>query len=251
MFDRLFVENDADSRKPWTVAVSFLGQSLALLIAVLIPLLSTPELPTHRWFGVLLAPAPPPRAQASPPAVAPRAAAPARFESDELRTPSAIPEKVALVVDQIEGPAIDTADSPIRGVIGSFPGAASPDQIGAVIRGILKSRPPPAPPEPVRKKPAAPRQLRIGSAPQAAKLVNKVVPVYNRLAVQARVQGVVKLEAIIATDGRIRDLRLISGHPLLVQNAMDAVKQWRYRPTLLNGEPVEVVTQIFVNFILK
>ena len=249
MFDHLLVENDADSRKPWTVAVSFLGQSLALLIAVLIPLLSTPELPTYGWFGVLLAP--PPRAQASPPAVAPRAAAPARFESDELRTPSAIPDKVALLVDEIEGPAIDTADSPIRGVIGSIPGGALPGEIGAVIRGILKSRPLPAPPDPVRKKSAAPRQLRIGSAPQAAKLVHKVVPVYNRLAIQARVRGVVKLEAIIATDGRIRDLRLISGHPLLVQNAMDAVKQWRYRPTLLNGEPVEVVTQIFVHFTLK
>ena len=66
MFDGLLVDNDADSRKPWTVAVSFLGQSLALLIAVLIPLLSTPELPTHGWLRVLLAP-PPARARCGPP----------------------------------------------------------------------------------------------------------------------------------------------------------------------------------------
>ena len=248
MFDHLLVENDADSRKPWTVAVSFLGQSLALLIAVLIPLLSTPELPTHGWFRVVSEVVPPPRAQAYPPA-APRATAPARFESDKLRTPSAIPEKVALVVDQIEGPAMDPTDSPIGSLIGPILEGGVPGGVGSMIGSIR--RPPPAPPEPVRKKPAAPRQLRIRSALQAAKLLHKVIPVYSPLAVQARVQGVVKLEAIIAADGRIKNLQLVSGHPLLVANAMDAVKQWRYRPTLLNGEPVEVITRIDVHFTLK
>ncbi len=249
MFDGLLVDNDADSRKPWTVAVSFLGQSLALLIAVLIPLLSSPELPTHGWLQVLLAP-PPARAEPSPPAAVPRAAAPARFETDALRSPSAIPEKVAIVDDQMEGPAFDPTDSPIRGVAGSVSGG-SLGEVGALISSILRNHPPPKPPEPVRKKPAAPRQIRIGSAPQAAKLLRKVAPTYPRMAVQARVQGTVKIEAIIGTDGRIRNLQLIDGPVLLVNAAMDAVKQWRYRPTLLNGEPVEVVTQIFVHFTLK
>ncbi len=250
MFDRLLVDNDADSRKPWTVAVSFLGQSLALLIAVLIPLLSSPELPTHEWLRVLLAP-PPASAPASPPAVPTRAAAPTRFETHALRSPSAIPEKVALVDDQMEGPALNPADSPIGSIIGPISEGGVPGGIGPIISGIRRPLPPPKPPEPVRKKPAPPRQVRIGSAPQAAKLLRKVAPTYPRMAIQARVQGTVKIEAIIGTDGRIRNLQLIDGPVLLVNAAMDAVKQWRYRPTLLNGEPVEVVTQIFVHFTLK
>jgi protein TonB len=79
-------------------------------------------------------------------------------------------------------------------------------------------------------------------------LLTQVKPVYPPLAKQARIQGVVLLEAVISKDGAIDNLRVISGHPLLTQAAIDAVKQWRYKPTLLNGEPVEVVTTITVNF---
>ena len=74
---------------------------------------------------------------------------------------------------------------------------------------------------------------------------------YPPLAKQARISGVVHLNAVIAKDGTIQDLKVISGHPLLIQAAMDAVRQWVYAPTLLNGEPVEVVTQIDVNFTLS
>ncbi len=77
------------------------------------------------------------------------------------------------------------------------------------------------------------------------------MPIYPPLAKQARIQGTVRFTAVIGTDGTIRDLRLISGHPLLVSAAQDAVKQWAYQPTLLNGEPVEVITQIDVNFTLS
>jgi protein TonB len=86
-----------------------------------------------------------------------------------------------------------------------------------------------------------------GSVIQANQLV-RVNPVYPQLAKQARIQGVVVLEAEISTEGSIDNLRVISGHPLLTQAAMDAVKQWKYKPTLLNGEPVPVVTTITVNF---
>ena len=79
-------------------------------------------------------------------------------------------------------------------------------------------------------------------------MLTQVKPVYPPLAKQARIQGVVLLEAVISKDGAIDNLRVISGHPLLTQAAIDAVKQWRYKPTLLNGEPVEVVTTITVNF---
>jgi protein TonB len=76
----------------------------------------------------------------------------------------------------------------------------------------------------------------------------KVQPVYPPLAKQARIQGVVILEAIIGKDGAVTEVKVISGHPLLQQAAIDAVSQWKYKPTLLNGEPVEVVTTVTVNF---
>jgi protein TonB len=115
--------------------------------------------------------------------------------------------------------------------------------IGGVIGGAGSAAPPPPP------KPTVTR-TRVGGAVQAAKLVNKVQPVYPPLARQTRISGTVKLHAIIAKTGQVESLQVISGHPLLVQSALDAVKQWRYQPTLLNGEPVEVDTEIDVIFSL-
>jgi periplasmic protein TonB len=85
----------------------------------------------------------------------------------------------------------------------------------------------------------------------AAMLINRVQPMYPPLARQTRISGTVRLHAIIAKDGTVKELEVISGHPLLVQAALDAVRQWRYRPTLLNGEPVEVDTTIDVIFSLN
>jgi protein TonB len=94
-------------------------------------------------------------------------------------------------------------------------------------------------------------RIRVGGNVQAANLIRKVVPVYPPLAKQARIQGTVRFQAIIGKDGTIQNLQLVSGHPLLVANAQQAVSQWIYRPTLLNGDPVEVVTTIDVNFTLS
>jgi len=90
----------------------------------------------------------------------------------------------------------------------------------------------------------------VGGDVQAAKLINAPKPEYPTLAKVARVQGTVRLEAIIGADGRVQNLQVISGHPMLVKAALDAVALWLYQPTLLNGEPVEVQTEINVNFIL-
>lgn len=92
----------------------------------------------------------------------------------------------------------------------------------------------------------APR--RIVSQLTEAQLVNRVEPVYPRIATLSGIQGQVKLHAIIARDGSVQSLNVISGHPLLVSSALEAVRQWRYRPYVLNGEPVEVETFITVNF---
>jgi protein TonB len=95
------------------------------------------------------------------------------------------------------------------------------------------------------------QRIRIGGGVQEAKLIYGPRPVYPVLARQARIQGTVHLAALIGTDGRIANLHLTDGHPLLVGAAMDAVKRWVYRPTLLNGDPVEVVTEISVTFALQ
>jgi protein TonB len=85
---------------------------------------------------------------------------------------------------------------------------------------------------------------------QAAKVIAQPQPQYPALARQARIQGNVVLHAIIGKDGRVGELEVVSGHPLLVQAALDAVKNWRYQPTQLNGDPVEVDTTITVSFVL-
>ncbi len=95
-----------------------------------------------------------------------------------------------------------------------------------------------------------PQRIRVGQNVQAANLIEKHMPVYPVEAKQAGIQGVVRLNIVIGEDGRVKNIELISGHPLLAPAAMEAVKQWVYRPTLLNGNPVEVVTTVNVNFTL-
>ncbi|HEV2444959.1 MAG TPA: TonB family protein [Candidatus Sulfopaludibacter sp.] len=98
---------------------------------------------------------------------------------------------------------------------------------------------------------APPGTIRVGGNMQQAKLVSQGRPVYPPLAKQARIQGTVTLNALIGPDGHIQNLAVVHGHPLLVQAALDAVKDWVYEPTLLNGQPVAVVTTIDVNFTLS
>ncbi|HTS65157.1 MAG TPA: TonB family protein [Candidatus Acidoferrales bacterium] len=95
------------------------------------------------------------------------------------------------------------------------------------------------------------RRITIGGNVQQTKLISQARPAYPPLAKQARIQGVVQLQALIGIDGAVKNLQVIGGHPLLVEAALEAVQQWVYQPTLLNGQPVEVLTQIDVNFTLS
>ena len=117
--------------------------------------------------------------------------------------------------------------------------------------GITAPSSPPPPPVPATAAPGAPSRIKIGGAVQQSKLISQPHPIYPPEAKAERIQGVVKLSAIIGKDGAIQTLEVISGHPLLVPSALEAVKQWRYETTLLNGQPVEVVTQIDVNYTLS
>jgi protein TonB len=97
----------------------------------------------------------------------------------------------------------------------------------------------------------APKQVMAGGTVKMARLIHRVEPQYPPLARQMRVSGTVELTGIIATDGRIRELKLLSGSPLLARAALEAVRQWVYEPTLLDGEPVELVATISVIFRLN
>jgi TonB family protein len=125
--------------------------------------------------------------------------------------------------------------------------------VQATVEAVLSGRPgqPQDPaPAPETQSPAKPARIRLGGNVAAVKIINKVQPVYPPLARQTRISGTVRLHAILAKDGTIQQLETVSGHPLLVQAALDAVRQWRYQPTLLNGDPVEVDTTIDIVFAL-
>jgi TonB family protein len=109
---------------------------------------------------------------------------------------------------------------------------------------------PPPPPPPPGAGGTAPQRIKVGTRVQESKLVTRVNPVYPDLARQTQIEGVVRFTATIGRDGRVAHLQVNSGHPMLVPAALEAVRQWVYQPTLLNGEPVEVITEVDVNFTL-
>lgn len=153
--------------------------------------------------------------------------------------------------------ALQTIDSHLRlGVKSSSlslrnpNGAAGPAAEVAVVIAVRPVAPAPSAAPVSRDDNGDVKQLRVGGEAQAMNLVTKVPPVYPPLAKQARIQGTVRLAATINTDGAIQELIVISGHPLLAEAAMEAVRQWVYKPTLLNGQPVEVRTEIEVSFTL-
>lgn len=177
---------------------------------------------------------------------------PKQFDAGRLTAPKQIPKEIAMIKEE-ELPSAAPAVGVVGGVPGGVPGGTPGGVIGGIIGAVPSAAPPPPPPPPAEKKvekPPTPQQIRVGGNVQSAKLVRQPKPNYPPLAKQARIQGAVKFQAVIGKDGTIKNLQLVSGHPLLVQAATDAVKQWVYQPTLLNGEPVEVLTQIDVNFTL-
>ena len=248
MFEQTFVEGVGKTKKPMTVMVAFFGEIILIGVAVVMPMIYFDVLPKTTLTSFLVAPPPPP-----PPPPPPQEAAPVKvvkviprqFDAGRLMAPKSIPKNIAVIQeDELPPPS-----SAVGGVVGGIMGGASAGVLGGIIGAVPTAAPPPPPP-PV-KQAAAPQRIRVGGNVQQAKLVRQPRPAYPPLAKQARIQGVVHLQAIISKDGTIQKLEVLSGHPLLVPAALDAVKQWVYQPTLLNGEPVEVITQIDVNFTLS
>ena len=244
MFEDSLIESGGKlkTKRGWTSIVSFLLQFMIIGVMVLIPLIFTEALPKTVTLGFLVAPPPPP----PPP---PPAAAPVKIvkviQTDivngQLRTPTKIPKKVEMIKED-EAPPPEMATG---GVVGGVPGGVPGGQMGGVIGGIISSTPVAVP------KVATPQRVRVSLGVSQGLLIKKVQPNYPPLARQARIQGTVLLQAEISKDGTIENLRLISGHPMLAPAAIEAVKQWRYKPYMLNGEPVAVETQVQVNFTLS
>lgn len=247
MFEQTFVDTGESTRKPWTVAVSFVVQCLLIGIMILVPLIYTDALPKQQLMGFLLAPPPPPPPP-PPPAAMPVVSKPIvrEIEDGRLIAPKTIPKTIAMIKEE----ELPPPSAAVGGVVGGVPGGVPGGTAGGVIGGIISSTPIAAPPPPPPKV-ETPKRIRVGGQVQQARLVSQPKPVYPPLAKQARIQGTVRLEAVISKTGTIEELRVVSGHPLLVQSALDAVRQWRYQPTFLNNEPVEVATTIDVNFTLS
>ena len=194
----------------------------------------------------LAAPPPPPP---PPPAAEQMAKAMRQVQSDllssgDLRTPTRIPQKIQMLKEEEAPPPMPSGGGVVGGVPGGIPGG----QLGGVIGGIVSatSNLSIAP----KYAPVMPQRVRVSQGVTAGLLIHRIEPVYPTLAKSARVQGEVLLKAIIDREGNIQDLQLVSGHPMLVPSAIAAVKQWRYKPYLLNGQPVEVETTITVIFSL-
>lgn len=254
MFEQSFLEATGRTRKPWTVFVSFVFQIILVGIAILIPLIYTDTLPRTQLTSFLVAPPPPPPPPPPPAAVPVKIVKviPRQFDAGRLMAPKTIPKEIAMIKEEELPPPSSGAVGVVGGVPGGVPGGTPGGVIGGIIGSVPTAAPPPPPP-PVKEapKPVVPQRIRVGGNVQQAKLVRQPRPVYPPLARQARIQGQVRLTAVIARDGTIQELQVVSGHPLLVPAALEAVKQWVYQPTLLNGEPVEVITQIDVNFTLS
>jgi periplasmic protein TonB len=225
-------------RRTWSTTASFIFQCLLIGILVIVPLMFTEALPDAQLLTILVAPPPPP----PPPPPAAQVVTKIIRQTDvlntgQLRTPTRIPKKVEMIKEEEAPPPAPS------GVIGGVPGGIPGGQLNGVIGGIISSSNKAAP-----MVAFIPRRVRVSQGVIQGQCIHRVEPVYPKIARSARIQGAVQLKAIISKNGDVTELEVVSGHPMLIPAALDAVKQWRYRPYLLNGEPVEVETDITVIF---
>jgi periplasmic protein TonB len=244
MRQRLFedlIESDVVAHKTkqsYTLPVSIALHALVLLVVVVVPLITSQELPepTSAVKAFFVEPAAPPPPPPPPPPPAPKAQVQPRTAATPVPTESKFTAPVE-VPDQIkpeEGIDLGVEGGVPGGVEGGVPGGV----VGGVVGG-LPDAPPPA------------QAVRVGGQIKEPKQLKRVQPVYPDIAKQARVQGVVILECTISPQGKVTDVKVLRGIPLLDASAVDAVKQWVYTPTLLNGVPVPVIMTVTVNFKLS
>jgi len=235
---------DHGGNKPWSFLASVSAELVAVSLIILIPLAYTDRLPEFHWKSVTVAPS-----------VRPIQPVEAVNQSPGSFTQTVFSRALRIwnpIAPRSDAQPASTISSPMDLPPGFLPtgdpsGGSLP--IGDLV-GKPAAVPRYTPPEVQKPKPPS-GPLRVSEGVQLAKLVHRVMPVYPPLAKSAHISGVVHLVGIISKDGTIRDLKVISGHPLLTKAALDAVSQWVYKPTLLSNEAVEVIAPIDVNFTLS
>ncbi|HEY8671890.1 MAG TPA: energy transducer TonB [Terriglobales bacterium] len=239
MFEDSLIESGGKlkTKRGKTTFFSFVLEAVIVGVMVLIPLLFTEALPHAQLMMSLVAPPPPPPPPPPPAVVHVVKQVQTDIINNQLRTPTKIPKKVEMIKEE-------EAPPPVSGVVGGVPGGVPGGSMNGVMGGIIGNTP-------IAVPKVAVSRVRVSQGVTAGLVIHKVQPNYPPLAKTARVQGTVQLAAIIGKDGTIQNLHVVSGHPLLTQAALDAVRQWRYKPYILNGEPVEVDTTIAVNFTLS
>ena len=233
-------------RKFFATTTSFIVNCLVIGIMLAVPLMFTDELPKAQLLTFLVAPPPPP--PPPPPPAAAEVHVVKQIQTDmlnsgQLRTPAKIPQKIQMIKEDEAPPPMAATGGVVGGVPGGIPGG----QLGGVIGSVISSSNAAVP----KFVPVTPQRIRISQGVTRGLLVHREEPAYPPLARAARVQGEVVLSAVIDGNGQIQNLQLVSGHPMLVPAAIAAVKLWRYKPYLLNGQPVEVETTITVIFSLS
>jgi protein TonB len=216
-------------RKFFATSTSFLINCLVIMLMLAVPLMFTEELPKAQLLTFLVV----------------KQIQTDLLNNGTLRTPSKIPQKIQMIKEEEAPPPMASNGGVVGGVPGGIPGG----QLGGVIGSVISSSNSlAAVPKFV---PTTPTRVRISGGVTKGMVIQRVEPTYPTLARAARVQGDVILSAVIDTNGQITNLQLVSGHPMLVPAALAAVKLWRYKPYLLNGQPVEVETTITVIFTLS
>jgi periplasmic protein TonB len=236
----IFYLVESRPRNLWAAAGSLALQSLLLFAVIVIPLYHTEILPKRQTLTMLYAPPPPP---------------PAASNATRLRMPtpmstySSTSISIPSPVHKTQEPP-PTSDGTIGGVLGGVPGGVVGGVPGGVLSEVLGSTRS-APTVAKTPDPTPVKRIRVAARVVEANLIHDVTPTYPPEAGRERIEGTVVLLAVIGKDGSVQDVRVESGLPILAQAAIDAVKQWRYKPYLFNGEPVEVDSRITINFTLS
>ena len=231
-----------------TLPIAYIFEVIIIGVMVLVPLIYTEALPKAQLMTFLAAPPPPPPPPPPPAAAAPPPRIIHRVSvEDMMRAPTVIPKTIAQVKDEPEpAPTLPWAWSvAFRAVCREDRWVACWVASSAACFLLLLLRP-----LRLRRSRKLPSASGWAARWNRRELIFQPKPEYPPLAKMARIQGTVRLDAVISKDGTIQDLKVISGHPLLVKAALEAVQRWRYQPTLLNGDAVEVATEIDVNFTL-
>ena len=235
------------AKKSITLIVSVTLHVVLIGLGIILPLLfpETVSGSIQRLTFLVTPPLPPAPPPAPPPEATIRRIT-RTVVDDAFRTPVEIPKEVLIVMDEAPPP-----ESFIGGIAGGVPGGIPGGVLDGVIDGVIGGDPAsmdPLPLPPAQPQVKPPQRVRVGGKVQRANLIRQVRPRYPARARQARIQGTVILEAIISEQGSVENLRVVKGHPLLIRSALEAVRRWRYKPTVLNGVPVEVITRITVRF---